>query len=169
VRRQLRDFLLENEPLPSGAWVGNGELVAAVRTGLRVGRVFERHGLSAAVAALPPVPARRSARGRANRPAIFCARSAGWRLQGLLRTVSGAHRCLHESLALGAGLRSLGFQVQVVIGYPVIERPDGRDELHAWPALGDTPLVGRPDSSRTNYVELARYPAGNRWGADGCS
>ncbi|MCA2211685.1 lasso peptide biosynthesis protein [Jidongwangia harbinensis] len=145
-------------PLTPGAWVRTAELGAALVAAVRIGRVFAASGLAAALAEMPPVSSRKPARRDTGRAAIFCARSAGWRLQGLLRTVTGWHRCLHESLALVAGLRTLGFPVEVVIGYPVIERPDNRDELHAWPALGGTPLVGRPDSSRTNYLELARYP-----------
>jgi Transglutaminase-like superfamily len=158
IQGHLRDFLLSGSPLRPEVWVGTRELVPALIPAVRMGRLFESRGLSAALAAMPPVSSHRPARGAADTQTIFSARSAGWRLQGLLRTVTGSHRCLHESLAICAGLRRLGFPAQVVIGYPVLELPDGRDELHAWPVLGPTPLVGRPDSSRTNYLELSRYP-----------
>lgn len=159
AQSELRHFLLGGVPLAPGAFVRTAELGAALLAAIRMGRVFAARGLAAALAEMPPVSARRPARRDAGLVATFCARSAGWRLQGLLRTVTGWHRCLHEALALTAALRALGFPVEVVIGYPVIERPDNRDELHAWPALGGTPLVGRPESSRPSYLELARYPA----------
>lgn len=154
----LRGFLNGDEPISPAAWVKNAELVRALVAYLRAGRAFRRGGLPAALAAVPPEPAHRPARAEVSRTVVFCARSAGWRLLGLARTIAGRHLCLHESLGLCAGLRSLGFPAQVVIGYPVIELPDGKDELHAWTALDAEPINGASIAGPTNYVELVRLP-----------
>ncbi|WP_437502378.1 lasso peptide biosynthesis protein [Sorangium sp. So ce1099] len=156
---ELQRFLLSGEPFPAAAWVRHRELVPALITYLRVGRAFRRKGLSEALQLIPPV-APRPERATESPATAFCARAAAWRLVGLARTLAGRHLCLHESLGVCAALRKLGFPVQVVIGYPVIELADGDEELHAWPALGNTPLTGRSRSSPLGYLELYRYPEG---------
>ncbi|MQA86930.1 MAG: hypothetical protein GEV03_20445 [Streptosporangiales bacterium] len=160
---ELRELLLAGEPIPTDGWVSSMEILPAVRTYLRVGAAFRRKGLPAALELMPPrPPASRPARATPGRAGTLCARSAASRVLGLARTLSGRHLCLHESLALCAALRRLGFPTQVVIGYPVIEPADGSEELHAWPALGDIPVTGPTDSSPVSYMELFRYPADGR-------
>ncbi|HEX6346056.1 lasso peptide biosynthesis protein [Umezawaea sp.] len=135
------------------------ELISATRAYLRTGRAFRGGGLPAARQSLPPVDPVPARAGR-DATTAFWARDAAWRVMGLARTFGGRHLCLHESLGVCAALRRLGFAVEVVVGYPVIELADGREELHAWPALGDLPLVGRPGERPLGYVELERYPEG---------
>ena len=144
---------------PTGLLVRDVELPRATLDYLRIGRVFRTKGLAAA---LRVIPSRRPhpVRGGVDAITAFHARDAAWRIMGLARTFGGRHLCLHESLGACAALRGLGFDAQVVIGYPVIELADGSDELHAWPALGPMPLVGRPGGQPLGYVELERYPEG---------
>lgn len=155
---ELEFFLLAGGLLPAGLWVSNVELVAALVTYLRVGWVFKRKGLAGALRMIPAVAAPRPVRAVNSAATVFCARAAAWRLRGLARTVAGRHLCLHESLGLCAALRKLGFPVQVVIGYPLIEPADGAEELHAWPALGPIAVTGPSEAYRLSYVELFRYP-----------
>jgi hypothetical protein len=163
---ELRDFLLAGHELPSGAWVRNSELLPALRAGLRVGSAFRRQGLSAALGRMPVRP-NSPARCGQDPATISCARSAAARLLGLARTLTGRHWCLHEALAVCGGLRRLGFPVEVVIGYPLLEQPEiGENgqitpepsKLHAWAALGHHPVTGGVDSFTTTYMELLRYP-----------
>jgi len=90
--------------------------------------------------------------------AAFCARSAASRILGLARSLAGRHLCLHESVAIAAALRRLGFRVEVIVGYPVIEPASGEEELHAWPQFGEFAVIDRLGSAPLNFVELARYP-----------
>lgn len=158
-RAALRALLVGSIPSPAGLPVRDLELPRATLEYLRIGRVFRTKGLAAA---LRVVPGRRPDPVRGGNDAItaFHARDAAWRVMGLARTFGGRHLCLHESLGVCAALRGLGFAAQVVIGYPVIELADGGDELHAWPALGSMPLVGRPGGQPLGYVELERFPEG---------
>ncbi|GII91853.1 lasso peptide biosynthesis protein [Sinosporangium siamense] len=167
LRRVLRDFALTGDP--AGAPRSRGtppppdatpftELLPALVQYLRVGRAFRRRGLGAALAALPS-PRVRPGRAEQTPATVFHARDAAWRLTGLGRTFGGRHLCLHESLAICAALRWLGYPVEVVVGYPVIEPANGGEELHAWPVLGDAPLSGRTTSAAGSYIELLRYPA----------
>ena len=158
MSKELRGLLLAGDDFPTEGWVRDRELLPALITYLRIGRAFRRNGLGSAVELIPAVTTRRSARSAGDESAVFCARSAAWRITGLARTLAGRHLCLHESLALCGALRGLGFSVQVVVGYPVIESADGAEELHAWPALGTSPVSGRGSSRPLNYVELIRYP-----------
>jgi len=68
---------------------------------------------------------------------------------------------MHESLGITAALRRLGFAVETVVGYPVIEPASGVEELHAWPQLGEHTVIDRLGSAPMNFVELARYPQGD--------
>ena len=135
-------------------------MLPAVLTYLRVGRCFRRRGLAAA---LELVPAARGPRSELPRdlPTAVCARAAAARILGLGRTFAGRQLCLHESLAVTAALRRLGFAAEAVIGYPVIEPASGVEELHAWPQLGEQTVTDRLGSAPMNFVELARYPQGN--------
>lgn len=157
LRRDVEDFVLAGHYVPHDARVRTSELPAAVVTYLRVGRRFRRDGLLAAVRA---IPAPRGPRHDLD-PAIaaICARSAAGRVLGLARTVGGRHLCLHESLAVTASLRRLGFEANAVIGYPVIERADGDEELHAWPQVGDVVVTDRLGVAPLNFVEIVRYPS----------
>ncbi|MFC9231532.1 lasso peptide biosynthesis protein [Streptomyces decoyicus] len=125
---------------------------------LRIGRAFREGGLPAALPLLPSLAGTHRRRGVCDEATAFCARDAAWRIQGLARTIVGAHLCLHESLGVCAALRGLGFDAEVAIGYPVIEHCDGSEELHAWPAMGSLPLTGRAGERPLAYVELLRYP-----------
>lgn len=160
LRGNVRSFLLDGRPIPAGAWVPTHELIPAVATYLRVGRRFRQRGLAAALEIMPAVADRRRGLDPGDAATAFCARAAGARVLGLARTVAGKHLCLHESLALAAALRRLGFAVEVVLGYPVIERATGEEELHAWPQLGEMAITDRLGSSPLNWVELVRYPTG---------
>lgn len=160
-RDVLREFLLADRRIPPGAWVRTAELPRAVLDYLRVGRRFRTQGLLAAVRLLPPVSGRRADLDPDDPATVFCARAAAVRLLGAGRTFGGRHLCLHESLALTAGLRRLGFPVQVVVGYPVIEPRPGENsgaDLHAWPQLGQTPIADRLIGAPRHLVELVRYP-----------
>jgi hypothetical protein len=141
--------------------VRNRELLPAVVAYLRTGRRFRRDGLTAALQLVPPARGSRSAI-EPDVALAFCARSAGSRILGLARSIAGRHRCLHESVALTAALRRLGFRVRFVIGYPVIESAGGEEELHAWPQLGEFAVIDRLGSAPLNFVELARYPREGR-------
>lgn len=162
ARRRLlaetRDFMLAGRTVPPGGWVATAELLPAVIAYLRTGRRFRRAGLAAAAQLLTPVSGRRSRLDPDDPATVVCARSAATRLRGIARTVAGQRKCLHESLGVAAGLRRLGFPVEVVVGYPVIEAPSGDAELHAWPQLGAATVVDRPGNAPLNYVELVRYP-----------
>ncbi|PRX51373.1 transglutaminase superfamily protein [Prauserella shujinwangii] len=160
---QLRHLMLGDTPVPPSMPVRGRELVAATAAYLRVGRAFRNGGLTTALPLIPPVNTDRPDRHRNTEAAVFCARDAAWRLLGLARTLGGQHLCLHESLGVCAGLRRVGFPADVVIGYPVIEIASGGEELHAWPALGSLPLVGRPGERPLGYVELHRYPEEEPW------
>jgi transglutaminase superfamily protein len=156
LRSEVREFMLAGQTVAPGVSVRTRELLPAVHTYLRVGRSFRRQGLAAALALIPPPRGLRSViDGEA---AAFCARSAGVRILGIARTVAGRHLCLHESLALTGALRRLGFRVEVVVGYPVIERARGEPELHAWPQLDAIAVTDRLGSAPLSYVEIARYP-----------
>ncbi len=159
LRQEVRAFALAGEPTPPGAWVRTRELLPAVVTYLRVGRRFRRRGLAAALELVPAASGPRSELSR-NVQTAFCARSAAARILGLARTFGGRHLCLHESLAVTAALRRLGFAAEAVIGYPVIEPASGVEELHAWPQLGEETVTDRLGSAPMNFVELARYPQG---------
>jgi len=157
LRNDVREFVLGGGATPARAWVRHRELLPAVVTYLRTGRRFRRDGLAAALQLVPPVRGPRSDM----EPGVgtaFCARSAGSRILGLARSLAGRHLCLHESVALTAALRRLGFRVQVIVGYPVIEPANGEEELHAWPQLGEFAVIDRLGSAPLNFVELARYP-----------
>lgn len=156
-RDALRALMVGSTPFPEGLAVRERELPGATLEYLRIGRVFRSEGLAAALRVLPPRRAH-AARGGVDAGTAFHARDAAWRVMGLARTFGGRHLCLHESLGACAALRRLGFAAQVVIGYPVIELADGGDELHAWPALGSMPLVGRPGGQPLGYVEVERFP-----------
>ncbi|MFI6373743.1 lasso peptide biosynthesis protein [Streptomyces sp. NPDC050546] len=158
LRRRLVRSALAGVRVPAEVPVRGRELPRAVADYLRVGRAFRTGGLAAALPLLPAVDPGRPRRALRDEATAFCARAAAWQIQGLARTVAGAHLCLHESLGVCAALRGLGFDAEVVIGYPVIEHSDGSEELHAWPALGDLPLVGRGGERPLGYVELLRYP-----------
>jgi hypothetical protein len=156
LRRDVRDFVLAGTPTVPEAWVRTAELLPAVLTYLRVGRRFRRDGLLDAARA---IPAARGPRGELHPDlAAAGARSAAGRILGLARTLGGRHLCLHESLAITAALRRLGFQAQTIIGYPVIEGADGDEELHAWPQVGEVTVTDRLGSAPLNFVELVRYP-----------
>jgi hypothetical protein len=164
-RDAVREFLLAGRQLPPGAWVRATELPRAVLAYLRVGRRFRQRGLPAAVQLLPPVDARRAGLDPDDPATVFCARAAAVRLLGAGRTLGGRHLCLHESLALAAGLRRLGFPVQVLVGYPVIEPRSGENagaDLHAWPQLGQTAIADRLIGAPRHLVELVRYPGDYR-------
>ena len=157
LRREVRALALRGDPPPPGTWVRTRELLPAVVTCLRVGRRFRRNGLAAALELVPAATGSRSELPR-NAQTAFCARSAAARILGLARTFAGRHLCLHESLAVTAALRRLGFEAETVVGYPVIEPTGGVEELHAWPQLGEETVTDRLGSAPMNYVELARYP-----------
>jgi len=157
LRREVWEFVLGGQPVPPGLSVRTRELLPAVVTYLRVGWRFRREGLTAALQLVPQPRGVRSAPGRDD-VAAFCARCAGVRIFGMARTVAGRHLCLHESLALTAALRRLGFRVEVVVGYPVIELGRAGEELHAWPQLGDIAVTDRLGSAPMSFVEVARYP-----------
>jgi hypothetical protein len=157
LRDEVRELALGGDRVPPGAWVRNRELLPAVVTYLRTGRRFRRDGLAAALQLVPPACGSRSA----IEPGVataFCARSAASRILGIARSLAGRHLCLHESVAITAALRRLGFSVQTIIGYPVIEPAGGEEELHAWPQLGEFTVVDRLGSAPLNFVELIRYP-----------
>jgi Transglutaminase-like superfamily len=154
IQRQLAQFLLGDEPFPQESWVKNRELLPALIPYARAVSAFRRSGLQAALGVLPAVN-HRAGRSAITTATEFCARAATWRILGLART-AGRRLCLDESLGVCAALRSLGFPIQVVIGYPVIEPPDGKEELHAWPALGEAALIRWPAPA---FVQLVRYPA----------
>jgi len=157
LRHDVREFILEGGTTPPGAWVRHRELLPAVITYLRTGRRFRRRGLAAALQLVPP--ARGSRRDiEPDVATAFCARAAGSRILGLARSVAGQHLCLYESVAVTAALRQLGFRVQVIVGYPVIEPASGEEELHAWPQFGEFAVIDRLGSAPLNFVELARYP-----------
>lgn len=157
LRQHVCAFALRGETTPAGAWVSTRELLPAVITYLRVGRCFRRKGLAAALKLIPAARGQRSVLSRDVQTA-FCARSAAARILGLARTFGGRHLCLHESVALTAALRRLGFAAEAVIGYPVIECASGVEELHAWPQLGEETVTDRLGSAPMNFVELTRYP-----------
>jgi hypothetical protein len=157
LRREVREFVLAGERVPPALSVRTRELLPAVLTYLGVGRRFRRDGLAAALQLVPEPRGVRSVPGN-DEVAAFCARSAGVRILGVARTVAGRHLCLHESLALTAALRRLGFCVEVIVGYPVIELVRGGEELHAWPQLGDIAVTDRLGSAPMSFVEVARYP-----------
>lgn len=161
AREAVRDFLVAGHPCAPGAWVRNAELPRAVARYLRAHWRFRRGGLDEAAPLLQQVTGPR-VRREADDPAIvFCARGAAVRLLGLGRTLVGRQPCLQESLALTAGLRGLGFPVQVVVGYPIVEPRSGENfgvELHAWPQLGGTAIADRLVGAPLHLVEIARYP-----------
>jgi len=157
LRRDVCALALGGDTTPADGWVGTRELLPAVVTYLRVGRCFRRKGLAAAVKLIPAAGGRRSALSLDVETA-FCARSAAARILGLARTFCGRHLCLHESVALTAALRRLGFAAETIIGYPVIELASGTEELHAWPQLGEETVTDRLGSAPMNFVELTRYP-----------
>jgi hypothetical protein len=157
LRREVRAFGLGDATPPQGAWVTTRELLPAVVAYLRVGRRFRRRGLAAALELVPSAIGPRSVLPHTPQTA-FCARSAAGRILGLARTFGGRHLCLHESVAITAALRRLGFAVEAVVGYPVIELATGAEELHAWPQLGEETVTDRLGSAPMNFVELARYP-----------
>lgn len=161
LRREVREFVLGGQAMEPGVSVRTRELLPAVLTYLRVGRSFRREGLAAALALIPQPRGRRSVLA-GDEAAAFCARSAGVRILGIARTVAGRHLCLHESLALTGALRRLGFRVEVVVGYPVIELARGEPELHAWPQLDAIAVTDRLGSAPLSYVEVARYPQPER-------
>jgi hypothetical protein len=157
LRNDVREFVLAGGATPAGAWVRHRELLPALVTYLRTGRRFRREGLAAALRLVPPPRGSRSDI-EPDVAAAFCARSAASRILGLARSLAGRHLCLHESVAITAALRRLGFRVQVIVGYPVIEPANGEEELHAWPQLGEFAVIDRLGSAPLNFVELARYP-----------
>jgi hypothetical protein len=161
LRREVREFVLAGQAVEPGVSVRTRELLPAILTYLRVGRSFRRDGLAAALARIPQPHGRRSVIG-GDEAAAFCARSAGVRILGIARTVAGRHLCLHESLALTGALRRLGFRVEVVVGYPVIELARGEQELHAWAQLDAIAVTDRLGSAPMSYVEVARYPQPER-------
>lgn len=167
LRREVRGFVLAGQPVPPGVSVRTRELLPAVLTYLRVGRRFRRDGLACALTLIPQPRGMRSSLG-CDEAVAFCARSAGVRILGMARTVAGRHLCLHESLALTAALRRLGFRVEVVVGYPVIELARANEELHAWPQLGDIAVTDRLGSAPMSFVEVARYPQPQRTGHGRC-
>ena len=161
LRREVREFVLAGQPVAPALSVRTCELLPAVLTYLRVGRRFRRDGLAAALQLVPEPRGVRNVPGNDD-VAAFCARSAGVRILGVARTVAGRHLCLHESLALTAALRRLGFCVEVIVGYPVIELVGADEELHAWPQLGDIAVTDRLGSAPMSFVEVARYPQPQR-------
>jgi hypothetical protein len=167
LRREVREFILAGQAVPAGVSVRASELIPAVFTYVRVGRRFRRHGLAAALQLVPEAHGVRSAPG-CEEVEAFCARCAGVRILGMARTIAGRHLCLHESLALTAALRRLGFRVEVVVGYPVIEPAAANEELHAWPQLGDIAVTDRLGSAPLSFVEVARYPQPQRLAMTPC-
>lgn len=153
----VRAFALGDGVGSPDLWVATAELLPAVATYLRVGRRFRRGGLESALEAMPAARGPRSAL-RCDEATAFSARSAGARILGLARTLGGSHLCLHESLAITAALRRLGFAAETLVGYPVIEAASGIEELHAWPQLGEVTLTDRLGAAPLNFVELVRYP-----------
>ncbi|MFI0420258.1 hypothetical protein C1I98_34210 [Spongiactinospora gelatinilytica] len=157
--RALRKFLVADRPVPRRIRVTDAEIVRAAPSYLRVGERFRRGGLAEALPAMPALPPDRDPRAGESEEVVFAARSAAWRLHGLGRTLTGTPLCLHESLALCAGLRVLGFQAHVAIGYPVIEKLDDPDELHAWTVIGERAITDQADAGRPmQFAELLRLP-----------
>lgn len=154
----VRSIVLgDREPHPELS-VRSAELPAAVRDYLRFGRAFTSGGLPRVLAALPGPNVRKRARGGSGPATVFWARDAAWRAQGLARSLAGRHLCLHEAIGVCAALRGLGFAVDIVIGYPTVESEHTEGELHAWPAIGDEPVIERSSGFEASHVELIRYP-----------
>lgn len=160
LRNRLMESVLDGTEIVPGTHATNSEVMRAAFVYLKVGRAFRTGGLPKALPLVPETTTHSLRNSRSDLAVMFAARAAAWKIQGIARTLGGAFLCLHESLGITAALRTIGFDAEVVIGYPIIEHSNGSDELHAWPALGDMPLIGRAGERPLAYVELTRYPEG---------
>jgi hypothetical protein len=85
----------------------------------------------------------------------FKARRDSAVLRALMRLVFGMRACFAESFAICAGLRCLGFDSYVVVGYASIELFTPT-QLHAWVECNGEP-VSDPAEIKYGYLELQRY------------
>lgn len=76
-------------------------------------------------------------------------------LRAFTRLIFGERACFAESLAICAGLRCLGFDSYVIVGYARVEM-FAPTQLHAWVEC-DGKMVSDPDEIKYGYVELERY------------
>lgn len=151
-------LLLDDIAVPDNIRVSGTEVIKSVRHYLHAGRILRQGGLSRAARAMLPVNASYPERGTRSAATVHVARSTCAKLDGLVRTLVGHRLCLYESVGAASALRTLGFDADVLIGYPLIERRGAIEKLHAWPAIGDTPLTGVSQMSWHNLIPLMRVP-----------
>lgn len=157
-KRAVRRIFLDSADDSNFPAVRAHELLLATWRYLKASRTFLRAGLRPALLELGEVNAGKRGRRGSDPSAVFWARDANWRVRALARTFGGHQLCLADSIGACAALRSLGFSVTVVIGYPVLERGDGVEELHAWPAIGSEPVTDRRSANPAHFVEVLRFP-----------
>ncbi len=157
-KKAVRRIFLDPAGDPHFPAVKARELPMATWRYLKASRAFLRGGLRPALLELGEVNPRMSRRGGTDKTAVFWARDANWRIRALARIFGGHQLCLADSIGACAALRSLGFDVTVAIGYPVLERGDGVEELHAWPAIGAEPVTDRRSANPAHFVQVLQFP-----------
>lgn len=80
-----------------------------------------------------------------------------WRFLLISRAIYGPQLCVHESLAIAAGMRSAGIDVRVAVGFERDPAPS-RTPMHVWPTVADRPLLESPRTEAV-YRLIATYPA----------
>jgi hypothetical protein len=138
--------------------VSRARRVLAIHNALKAVGAFERGGSSAAQKAVWAI--RPAAPQRIFDPELDMLRArldaAGFRRA--LRTMVGRRTCLSEAFGIQAGLRSLGTDAQVVVGYVRVEL-NSATGFHAWAQLRDQPLA-EPDEVGSVYHVVKVYGVG---------
>jgi transglutaminase superfamily protein len=137
--------------VPLGRWP------ASLVWGWRAMRAFDRVGARRAEELLGrvPVPARRPA-GRETTAWRVRARLDADRLRAVLTRLSGPRACYGESFALCGGLRRLGHDAEVVVGFERVSF-GALTECHAWVEVLGEAVYGPLDVA-VLYEEIERHP-----------
>jgi hypothetical protein len=136
------------------AALGPIDMMRVVPVALRSCGVFLEEGLQAAAAFLEGMGApRRSSPGNLAHAGLVQAVC-----RAAVHLAFGPQTCLPESIASAAGLRALGYETEVVIGYEMAPLPSLASPVHAWVTVGGSPL----DPAAHAYIPLRRLPVSTR-------
>jgi len=131
--------------------------VASLVWGWRATRAFDHGGSRRAEEVLRrvPVPAQRPTGGEAAAWRVR-ARLDADRLRAVLTRLAGPRACYGESFAICAGMRRLGHDAEVVVGFQRVDF-GALTECHAWVELLGEPVYGPLDVA-VLYEEIERHP-----------